>query len=409
MARFRMGLTGGLASGKSTVARWLGEAGCTVLDADVIVADLYRPDEPGATAVEALFGAEVLTAEGAVDRPALAERVFADDDARHRLEAAIHPLVRRRFAELSEETDGILVYEATLLVEAGRADEFDLVVSVEAPEALRLERAVARGMEEDAARARLEAQGDGSARRARADRVIDNSGPLDSLRRQVDALLTDLRARLQAGSYDSSGTPQTPGSPLLEGVSGEPGTLGGSSVTLVTGNANKAREASRILGFELATADIDLPEIQGLDLLEVLREKGAEAHRRLGGGGALIVEETGLELDAFGGFPGPLVKWMLEAVGAEGIARAALALEEPGVAARCALLYRRGDTEIIAEGVTRGTLVLPPRGDGGFGWDPVFQPAGETLTYAELPPEAKDALGHRGRAWRALKARLAED
>jgi inosine triphosphate pyrophosphatase len=170
---------------------------------------------------------------------------------------------------------------------------------------------------------------------------------------------------------------------------------------LVTGNPDKRAEAERILGRPVDAALVDLPEIQSLDLGEVLRAKAAEAWRLLGR--PLVVEETGLELAALGGFPGPLVKWLLQAVGPEGIARVGLALGEPRVAARCMLAYTANGSELVcAEGVTAGTLVLPARGEGGFGWDPVFLPEQETRTYGELPAAAKDRIGHRGRAWRAL-------
>ncbi|MEM9554999.1 MAG: dephospho-CoA kinase [Acidobacteriota bacterium] len=201
--RLLVGLTGGLASGKSTVARWLDEAGCTVVDADRVVAELYAPGGAGARAVGELFGAEVLTEEGGVDHPALAAIVFSDNAARARLEAAIHPLVRRRFRELAEEAGGIVVLEATLLVEAGYPPDFDLVVSVEAPEDLRLERAVERGLSRGQARARLTAQGDGAQRRDGADRIVDNSGSLDQLRAAVDALLDDLRGQLARRAHDA--------------------------------------------------------------------------------------------------------------------------------------------------------------------------------------------------------------
>ncbi len=190
-----VGLTGGLASGKSTVARWLDEAGFLVVDADRVVADLYAPGGRGSAAVRDLFGPEALDAEGAVDRPKVAERVFADDEARRRLERAIHPLVRQRFAEISRDAQGVVVYEATLLVESGHAETFDLVVSVEAPEARRLAWAVGRGMDPAQARARLEAQGDGARRRAGADRILANDGTLEDLRRAVDGLIEELRER----------------------------------------------------------------------------------------------------------------------------------------------------------------------------------------------------------------------
>lgn len=176
-------------------------------------------------------------------------------------------------------------------------------------------------------------------------------------------------------------------------------------VVLVTGNRGKLAEARRLCGADLEAVEVDLPEIQSLDLLTVLRAKGEEAIKRLQR--PLIVEETGLDLTAMAGFPGPLVKWMLAAVGAEGIARAAIAMGDDRVTARCALLLLKPEREIVAVGETRGRVVLPPRGDHGFGWDPIFVPEGEELTYAQLHPEAKDLLSHRGRAWRVLLEKLA--
>lgn len=196
MKRLLVGLTGGLASGKSTVAGWFGEAGFLVVDADRVVADLYAPGGRGAAAVQELFGPEVLDTDGAVDRPKVAERVFSDDQARRRLEQVIHPLVRQRFAEISQQAKGVVVYEATLLVESGHSQNFDLVVSIEAPEDQRLAWAVARGMDEAQASARLAAQGDGTERRAGADRIIRNGGTLEDLRRAIDELIDDLRGRV---------------------------------------------------------------------------------------------------------------------------------------------------------------------------------------------------------------------
>lgn len=188
----RVGLTGGLASGKSTVARLLAERGCTVVDADELVAELYEPGEPGARAVARLFGEEVLDSRGAVDRPALARLVFSDPEARRRLEAAVHPLVRERFARIAGAVEGIVVLEATLLVEAGYGPDFDLVVSVEAERGARLRRAVDRGSREEEVRARLAAQGDGEKRRAGADRILRNDGTLEELEERVEALVREL-------------------------------------------------------------------------------------------------------------------------------------------------------------------------------------------------------------------------
>lgn len=188
----RVGLTGGLAGGKSTVAGWLRDAGFTVVDADRLVADLYRPGGQGTALVRQLFGPEAIDAEGGVDRAKVAARVFSDPEARHALEKAVHPLVRERFAEIAQGAQGVVVLEATLLVEAGYGPMFDFIVTVEADAETRLRRAVARGLDEASARARLVAQGDGKERKEAAHRVIDNCGGLPQLRRQVDELIEEL-------------------------------------------------------------------------------------------------------------------------------------------------------------------------------------------------------------------------
>jgi XTP/dITP diphosphohydrolase len=173
---------------------------------------------------------------------------------------------------------------------------------------------------------------------------------------------------------------------------------------LVTGNLGKIAEARLALGSDVETVLADLPEIQSLDYLEVVRAKADEAWRQVGR--PLIVEEAGLDLAALNGFPGPLVKWMLKAVGTEGLARTADALGDVRATARCFLFYKDGDQELIAEGTTDGTLTLPGRGTHGFGWDPVFLPEGGTHTFAELTGHEKDAVSHRGKAWREMVRRL---
>ncbi|HWM89742.1 MAG TPA: dephospho-CoA kinase [Thermoanaerobaculia bacterium] len=188
----KVGLTGGLAGGKSTVAGWLRDAGFTVIDADRMVADMYRPGGEGVEAVRSLLGSEVIDAEGGVDRAKVAARVFADHEARRALERAIHPLVRRRFEEIAARSEGVVVLEATLLVEAGYGPLFDFIVTVEADAETRLRRAIERGLDEASARARLVAQGDGEERKEAAHRVIDNCRDLPSLRRQVDELIEEL-------------------------------------------------------------------------------------------------------------------------------------------------------------------------------------------------------------------------
>jgi len=194
-----VGLTGGLASGKSTVGRWLAEAGFTVVDADRVVAELYAPGGAGAAAVRELFGEKVLNERGGVDHPRLAEVVFSDPGALKRLEGAIHPLVRERFREVARTSEGVVVLEATLLVEAGYVPDLDLVVSVESAPDEQLRRAVARGMGETPARARLKAQGDGEVRRQGAHRILRNDGTLEDLRRQVEGLVAEVVAGTATG------------------------------------------------------------------------------------------------------------------------------------------------------------------------------------------------------------------
>ncbi len=162
-----------------------------------------------------------------------------------------------------------------------------------------------------------------------------------------------------------------------------------------------------VLGEDLEAVALDLPEIQSLDLAEILREKAEEAWRRIGR--PLVIEDVSLELAAFNGFPGPLVKWMLEALGAEGMARAAVALGDARATARCGLFYKDAERTVMAEGVSEGTLIAPGRGEHGFGWDPVFLPSEGNLTYAELTGTDKLAISHRGRAWRELMRALGRD
>lgn len=188
----RVGLTGGLASGKSTVARLLAAHGATVTDADALVAQLYEPGREGALAVRGLFGDEYLASSGAVDRERLAALVFADTEARRRLEAMIHPLVRQAFADLVARTQGIVVFEATLLVETGGHRQFDVLVTVEADPELRLRRAVERGLSPAAAALRLKAQASADERMAAADHVLHNEGSLADLEAAVGQLWLEL-------------------------------------------------------------------------------------------------------------------------------------------------------------------------------------------------------------------------
>jgi dephospho-CoA kinase len=184
----RIGLTGGIGSGKSTVARLLAERGAQVVDADVLAREVVAPGTAGLAAVVAAFGEDVLTADGALDRPALAARVFGDPEARARLDGIVHPLVRARAAEAIAvlPSDAVVVQDIPLLVETGQAGGFDLVLVVEADVATRVARLVARGLTEDDARARIAAQATDEQRRAVADVVLDNSGTPEQLAEQVE-------------------------------------------------------------------------------------------------------------------------------------------------------------------------------------------------------------------------------
>lgn len=196
MTLVRVGLTGGIAAGKSTVAGWLREAGFTVVDADKLVAALYLPGGEGSAAVARLLGASFLTPAGQVDHRRLASRVFQDQATREHLESIIHPLVRRDFESIASNATEVVVLEAPLLVEAGLAPDFDLVVTVEASPESRLRRAVARGLSEEEARRRFNAQTDETTRVQAADRVLRNDGSLQELREQVDGLVGEIRRRI---------------------------------------------------------------------------------------------------------------------------------------------------------------------------------------------------------------------
>jgi dephospho-CoA kinase len=184
----RIGLTGGIGSGKSTVAALLAERGARVVDADRIAREVVEPGTPGLAAVVAEFGPDVVTADGALDRPALAARVFGDPAARSRLDAVVHPLVRARAAELVAEAppDAVVVQDVPLLVETGQAGSHDLVLVVETELETRVSRLVQRGLTADDARARIASQATDEQRRAVADVVLHNDGDRDQLTAQVD-------------------------------------------------------------------------------------------------------------------------------------------------------------------------------------------------------------------------------
>ena len=185
----RVGLTGGIASGKSTVSAVLRELGAVVIDADQLARDVVAAGTPGLAAVVAEFGPGVLTEDGELDRPAMAKIVFNDDAARKRLEGIIHPLVFEEVARLeSAAPEGaVVVHDIPLLAESGRADSFDAVVVVDAPREVQLARMVQdRGWTPDDAESRMAAQSSREDRLAIATYVVENSGSLEELRRQVE-------------------------------------------------------------------------------------------------------------------------------------------------------------------------------------------------------------------------------
>lgn len=190
----RVGLTGGIGSGKSTVAGRLAEHGATLIDSDKIARAVVAPGTEGLAAVVESFGAGVLTPDGALDRPTLAQRVFADDSARVRLNQIVHPLVGARTAELmaAAAPDAVVVHDVPLLVENGLAPGYHLVIVVDAPVPERVARLVRhRGMSEDDVLARIAAQADDERRRAVADVWLDNSGTPDQVLAAVDDLWAD--------------------------------------------------------------------------------------------------------------------------------------------------------------------------------------------------------------------------
>lgn len=188
----RVGLTGGLASGKSTVAARFQALGAAVFDADEIVSELYEPGREGEAIARELFGGEVFGEAGVLDRARLARIVFAEPEKRRALEARVHPLVRdeieRRFLEAERGGAAIAVAEVSQLLESGSEDRYDRVVLVVAPENERIRRWTARGGNEKDARGRVAAQLPAEVARRRATDVIVNDGTIAELERRVDRL-----------------------------------------------------------------------------------------------------------------------------------------------------------------------------------------------------------------------------
>jgi dephospho-CoA kinase len=189
-----VGLTGGIGAGKSEVTRRFAALGATIIDADALAREVVALGTPGLAAVLAEFGPEVEADDGSLDRDALAAKVFGDDAARARLNAIVHPLIGERVGELmaaaeAGPTDTIVLNDVPLIVEAGVADRYAVIVVVDAPLEVQLDRLTRlRGMTPEAAQARIDVQASRAARLAIADHVIDNSGELEALQPQIDAV-----------------------------------------------------------------------------------------------------------------------------------------------------------------------------------------------------------------------------
>lgn len=195
----RVGLTGGVGSGKSTVSAMFEELGAVIIDGDKLAREVVEPGTPGLAAIVEAFGPELLTAEGGLDRPAMGRLVFGDPDARRRLEGITHPLIFERYAalEAAAPPDALVVHDIPLLAESGRADSFDAVVVIDVPDELRIERMVRdRGWTREDAESRIAAQAPREDRLAIATHVIDNGGTLEELRARVSEIYAELSTGL---------------------------------------------------------------------------------------------------------------------------------------------------------------------------------------------------------------------
>jgi len=199
----RVGLTGGIASGKSTVVAILEELGAVVIDSDTLAREVVEPGTPGLAAVVEEFGEEVLAEDGSLDRPALGRVVFADEARRKRLEAILHPLIRQRSAAIAAAADpaALVVHDIPLLVESGQADRFDAVVVVDVPVEIQVDRMMAdRGWTREDAESRVRAQASREDRLAVATYVVDNTGTREDLRDRVTEVFDKL---VSTGSTES--------------------------------------------------------------------------------------------------------------------------------------------------------------------------------------------------------------
>jgi len=213
----RVGLTGGIASGKSTVARTLAGLGRTVVDADAVVARLYRPGEAGYEAIVRAYGRDILRADGEIDRPKLAAIAFVDNESAKRLNELIHPLVIDQEEEIITgearrfpDRDRIVVVEATLLLESGGRKRYDKIIVVDSQPDVQIDRAVRRGMQRPDAERRSARQMTREERRKQADYVIENNGDIRTLEMETVRVYEKLPIDLQEKKKSAAKTSAAP-------------------------------------------------------------------------------------------------------------------------------------------------------------------------------------------------------
>ena len=179
--------------------------------------------------------------------------------------------------------------------------------------------------------------------------------------------------------------------------------MGSLPIVFVTSRAEKAQEAER-LGFRIERLDLDLPEPQALDPSEIVEAKARVAYRMLSR--PVLVEDSGLSIRAWGGFPGALVKWLEKSAGVGTLARMLDGFPDRAATAICAIAFCDGADVLTSRGESHGSIAQAPRGDRGFGWDVLFLPEGSDRTFAEMTGAEKDRVSHRRRAWEALSQKL---
>ncbi|WP_193607120.1 dephospho-CoA kinase [Nocardioides lijunqiniae] len=197
----QVGLTGGIASGKSTVSAILAELGAVVIDADKLAREVVERGTPGLAAVVEAFGEGLLTPDGDLDRPSMGALVFRDEARRRTLESIVHPLVFERIVALEEEAPegAVVVHDIPLLAESGRADTFDAVVVVDVPPETQVERMLRdRGWTREDAESRIASQASREDRLAVATHVVDNTGSREDLRRRVEEVYAELTGPARA-------------------------------------------------------------------------------------------------------------------------------------------------------------------------------------------------------------------